>query len=166
MLSNRPALAPPNPPPQAKDSPFVDAFGSVAMDDTAVITAWCVGLLRGVFRAGSRYVKAGMTLDSLRPKSMAQGRLYAALPAASERAGEQCAAGQRHLSLAAIALVDIAVRQAVLAGMASCLATKAVGTARFPQRLPALRLGTRRGLGSFAHPDDLSKPVLVPVVIH
>ena len=56
----------------------------VATDDTAVITAWCVGLLRRVSRAGYRYVKAGVMLDSLRPKSMAQGSLFDALPPASD----------------------------------------------------------------------------------
>lgn len=52
----------------------------VATDDSAVITAWCMAVLRAVFRAGYRYVKAGVVLDAIRPKAMAQGELFDALP--------------------------------------------------------------------------------------
>jgi DNA polymerase V len=48
----------------------------VASDDTAVLTGWVVALLRTVYRAGYRYVKAGVMLDELRPKSMTQGALF------------------------------------------------------------------------------------------
>jgi DNA polymerase V len=43
----------------------------VATDDTVLIAAWCVAVLRTVFRTGYRYVKAGVVLDSIRPKNMA-----------------------------------------------------------------------------------------------
>jgi DNA polymerase V len=56
----------------------------VATDDTAVITAWCVAVLRTVFRKGYRYVKAGVVLDCIRPKTMVQGSLFDALRPASD----------------------------------------------------------------------------------
>ena len=52
----------------------------VATDDTAVITAWAVAVLRTVFRQGYRYVKAGVMLDDIGSKAVAQGSLFDALP--------------------------------------------------------------------------------------
>jgi len=49
-------------------------------DDTAVLTTWAIALLRSVFREGYRYVKAGVMLDDLRPRSVQQGSLFGAAP--------------------------------------------------------------------------------------
>jgi len=49
-------------------------------DDTAVLTTWAVALLRAVFQAGYRYVKAGVMLDDLRPRGMQQGSLFDTQP--------------------------------------------------------------------------------------
>lgn len=52
----------------------------VATDDTAVLSTWVVALLRTVFKAGYRYVKAGVMLDELRPKAIQQGSLFDTMP--------------------------------------------------------------------------------------
>ena len=51
-----------------------------ASDDTAVLTTWAVALLRALFKAGYRYVKAGVMLDDLRSKDLQQGSLFDAQP--------------------------------------------------------------------------------------
>ena len=56
----------------------------VASDDTAVICAWAGAVLEAVFRAGYRYVKAGVMLDEIRPRGMMQGTLFDALPPAQD----------------------------------------------------------------------------------
>jgi DNA polymerase V len=52
----------------------------VASNDTAVLTTWAVAVLRAVFKGGYRYVKAGVMLDDLRPRGMAQGTLFDSMP--------------------------------------------------------------------------------------
>ena len=47
-----------------------------ASDDTAVLTTWAVALLRTLFKAGYRYVKAGVMLDDLRSRDLQQGSLF------------------------------------------------------------------------------------------
>lgn len=49
-------------------------------DDTALITTWAIAVLRSVFQSGYRYVKAGVMLDDIRPKALAQGSLFDTLP--------------------------------------------------------------------------------------
>jgi DNA polymerase V len=56
----------------------------VATDDTAVLATWVVALLRAVFKAGFRYVKAGVMLDDLRPRRLQQGCLFDGLPPAQD----------------------------------------------------------------------------------
>lgn len=56
----------------------------MATDDTAVLTTWAVAVLRAVFKAGFRYVKAGVMLDDLRPKGLQQGALFDAPPPAQD----------------------------------------------------------------------------------
>lgn len=51
-----------------------------ATDDTALLTTWAVAVLRTVFKQGFRYVKAGVMLDDIRPKGLAQGLLFDGLP--------------------------------------------------------------------------------------
>lgn len=52
----------------------------MATDDTSVLVAWATDVLRALFRPGYRYVKAGVMLDDLRPRSLVQGSLFNALP--------------------------------------------------------------------------------------
>jgi len=52
----------------------------VATDDTAVLITWAVALLGALFKAGYRYVKAGVMLDDLRPRGLHQGSLFDAQP--------------------------------------------------------------------------------------
>lgn len=56
----------------------------VASDDTAVLTTWAVAVLRAVFKAGYRYVKAGVMLDDLRPRGLQQGSLFDTQPPAQD----------------------------------------------------------------------------------
>jgi DNA polymerase V len=51
----------------------------VATDDTSVLVAWATDVLRALFRPGYRYVKAGVMLDDLRPRGLAQGSLFDAV---------------------------------------------------------------------------------------
>jgi len=55
-----------------------------ASDDTAVLTTWAVAVLRASFKAGYRYVKAGVMLDDLRPRGLCQGSLFDTQPAAQD----------------------------------------------------------------------------------
>ena len=55
-----------------------------ASDDTAVLTTWAVAVVRALFKAGYRYVKAGVMLDDLRPRGLCQGSLFDAPPAAED----------------------------------------------------------------------------------
>ncbi|MDA3912848.1 Y-family DNA polymerase [Oleiagrimonas sp.] len=55
-----------------------------ATDDTAILIAWAVAVLRSIWREGFRYVKAGVLLDELRPRTMLQGTLFDAAPPARD----------------------------------------------------------------------------------
>lgn len=67
--------------PQDKQySPTRSVALPTATDDTAVIAAWAVAVLRNVFREGYRYVKAGVMLDDIRPRSLVQGSLFGSAP--------------------------------------------------------------------------------------
>ena len=48
----------------------------VATDDTAMLTAYAVAVLRSIHRDNYRYVKAGVMLDDLRPRELVQGALF------------------------------------------------------------------------------------------
>lgn len=52
---------------------------AVPTDDTAILTAWAVQILKSIFRP-YRFVKAGVMLDDIRPKGVMQGSLFDALP--------------------------------------------------------------------------------------
>lgn len=64
--------------PQYAPMRWINMPGST--DDTAVITTWAMAVLHSVFKEGFRYVKAGVMLDAIRPKELAQGSLFDALP--------------------------------------------------------------------------------------
>lgn len=49
-------------------------------DDSAVLTAWAVGLMRLIYKPGYRYVKAGVMLDDLRERGVVQGSLFNTAP--------------------------------------------------------------------------------------
>lgn len=49
-------------------------------DDSTVLTAWAVGLLRLIYKPGYRYVKAGVMLDDLRERGIVQGALFDTAP--------------------------------------------------------------------------------------
>lgn len=58
----------------------------VATDDTATLTQWALAVLQRIYRPRHRYVKAGVMLMDLRPKSLAQGDLFdTASPASDAR---------------------------------------------------------------------------------
>jgi DNA polymerase V len=49
-------------------------------DDSAVLTAWAMSILKAIYRPGHRYVKAGVMLLDIRERRVAQGSLFDALP--------------------------------------------------------------------------------------
>lgn len=67
-------------PQDAQYSPSYVASLPTATDDTAILSAWASRVLKAIWRPGYRYVKAGVVLDGLRPKAMAQGVLFDAMP--------------------------------------------------------------------------------------
>jgi DNA polymerase V len=71
-------------PQDAQYTPMRSVAMPVASDDTAVIAAWATAVLEAVFRAGYRYVKAGVMLDDIRPRELQQGSLFDARPPAQD----------------------------------------------------------------------------------
>ncbi|WP_233842309.1 Y-family DNA polymerase [Dyella sp. 2HG41-7] len=61
---------------------------AVPTDDTATLTVWAVQILKSIFRP-YRFVKAGVMLDDLRPKSVMQGSLFDALPSEQDMKREK-----------------------------------------------------------------------------
>ncbi|KRE90877.1 hypothetical protein ASG87_01690 [Frateuria sp. Soil773] len=49
-------------------------------DDTAMLTAWAMSVLRSIHRPGYRYIKLGVMLMDLRPRALHQGSLFDATP--------------------------------------------------------------------------------------
>lgn len=60
-----------------------------ATDDTSVLNAWVIALLRAMYRPGYRYVKAGVMLDDILPRGCAQGSLFDALSPKGDQRREQ-----------------------------------------------------------------------------
>ncbi len=67
-------------PQDAQYAPVRSIRLPVATDDTATLAAWASAVLRSIWRDNHRYVKAGVMLDDLRPRTHAQGTLFDAPP--------------------------------------------------------------------------------------
>lgn len=67
----------------AQHSPQCGSTLAVASDDTAVLTQAGMAVLRHIYKPGYRYVKAGVMLDGLRPRTLHQADLFGS--AATER---------------------------------------------------------------------------------
>jgi DNA polymerase V len=65
--------------------PSVSARLPQATDDTLRLVGFATALMRRIFRAGYRYVKAGVMLLDLRARSIVQGSLFDASPEFDER---------------------------------------------------------------------------------